>query len=179
MATVMDIIQGLSQVAANSYDDMCKEKETGLKRDQEVGIRDKRVIDGFKMRLHSGNKLCVMYTTEVLLSDVMQKEKYKDTLHQNVNDVVSFIKKEYKKVTGNGLALTEIKDMEPELEMMQTSRVRVEAKLTCHYEVGGLEEFSKEDPHREKMHSKFKKWLEQSTDKRPQNDTRKPEKQDK
>ena len=179
MATVMDIIQGLSQVAANSYDDMCEEKETGLKRDQEVGIRDKRVIDGFKMRLHSGNKLCVMYTTEVLLSDVMQKEKYKDTLHQNVSDVVSFIKKEYKKVTGNSLSLTEIKNMEPELEMMQTSRVRVEAKLTCHYEVGGLEELAKEDPHREKMHSKFKKWLEQSSDKRPENDTRKVEKQDK
>lgn len=179
MATVLDIVQGLSQVAANSYDDMCKEKETGLRRDKEVAIRDRRVIDGFKMRLHSGNKLCVMYTTEVLLSDVVQKEKYEDTLHEVVNDVVSFVKKEYKKVTGNSLSLTEIKDMKPKLEMMNTSRVRAEAKLTCHYEVGGLEEIDQKDPHREKMHDKFKKWLEASSDKRPENDSRKAEKQDK
>jgi hypothetical protein len=179
MATVLDIVQGLSQVAANSYDDMCKEKETGLRRDKEVAIRDRRVIDGFKMRLHSGNKLCVMYTTEVLLSDVVQKEKYEDTLHEVVNDVVSFVKKEYKKVTGNSLSLTEIKDMKPKLEMMNTSRVRAEAKLTCHYEVGGLEEIDQKDPHREKMHDKFKKWLETSSDKRPENDSRKAEKQDK
>ena len=83
MATVLEIIQGLSQVAANSYDGAHDEegnkKETGLRRDEEVAIRDKRVLDGFKVRLHSGNKLCVMYTTEVLLSDVMQKENLYDT----------------------------------------------------------------------------------------------------
>lgn len=179
MATVLDIIQGLSQVAANSYDDMNKEKKTGLKRDEEVAIKDRRVIDGFTMKLHSGNKLCIMYTTEILLSDILQKDKYQDTLHQTVADIVSFIKKEYKKVTGNSLTLTEIKDMEPELEMMSTSRVRAEAKLTCHYEVGGLEEFEQEDPHAKKMKDKFKKWVELSSDKRPKNDTRKPEKQDK
>lgn len=179
MATVLDIIQGLSQVAANSYDDMCKEKETGLRRDKEVSIKDRRVIDGFKMRLHSGNKLCIMYTTEILLSDVVQKEKYQDTLHEVVADIVSFIKKEYKKVTGNSLSLTEIKEMKPELEMINTSRVRAEAKLICHYEVGGLDSFDQKDSHKEKMHDKFKKWVELSSDKRPKNDTRKAEKQDK
>jgi hypothetical protein len=182
MATVLEIIQGLSQVAANSYDGAHDEegnkKETGLRRDEEVAIRDKRVLDGFKIRLHSGNKLCVMYTTEVLLRDVGQKGKYEDELKQVVADIVSFIKKEYRKVTGNSLSLTELKDPPPDLEMIQTSRIRTEAKMTCHYEVGGLEEFQAKDDLRDKRMKASEKFMKQSTDKRPQNDTRKPEKKD-
>jgi hypothetical protein len=184
MATVMEIIQGLSQVAANSYDgardEDGKRKQTGLKRDEEVAIRDRRVIDGFAMRLHHGNKLCVMYTTEVLLSDIAQKGKYEDSLLQDVADVVSFIKKEFRKVTGSTLSLKELKEPKPEFDFMQTSLVRTEVKVTCHYEVGGLEDPSEEkDSFREKALKGMEKWLSLSSDKRPQNDTRKPEKQDK
>ena len=184
MATVMEIIQGLSQVAANGYDGAREEdgsrKMMGLKRDEDVSLTDKRVIDGFKIRLHHGNKLCVMYTTEVLLSEIAEKGKYEDSLLQDVADVVSFIKKEFRKVTGSSLSLKELKDKKPEFEFMQTSLVRTEAKVTCHYEVGGLEDPSEEkDAFREKALKGMEKWLALSSDKRPQNDTRKPEKKDK
>ena len=114
MATVMEIVQGLSQVVANSYDgakdEEGKRKETGLKRDKEVGIRDKRVIDGFTIKMHSGNKMCIAYTTEVMAEDLLaSKDKYEDKLLQDVADIVSFIKKEFRKVTGQSLSLTEIK----------------------------------------------------------------------
>lgn len=180
----MEIIQGLSQVAANGYDGAREEdgsrKMMGLKRDQDVPLTDKRVIDGFKIRLHHGNKLCVMYTTEVLLSEIAEKGKYEDSLLQDVADVVSFIKKEFRKVTGSSLSLKELKDKKPEFEFMQTSLVRTEAKVTCHYEVGGLEDSSEEkDAFREKALKGMEKWLALSSDKRPQNDTRKPEKKDK
>jgi hypothetical protein len=132
------------------------------------------------MRLHHGNKLCVSYTTEVLLSDIAAKGKYEDGLLQDVADVVSYIKKEFRKVTGSSLSLKEIKDMEPEFHFMQTSRVRTEVKVTCHYEVGGLEDPSEEkDTFREKALKGMEKWLSLSSDKRPQNDKRKPEKKDK
>lgn len=184
MATVMEIIQGLSQVAANSYDGAREEdgsrKMMGLKRDEEVSIHDKRVIDGFSMRLHHGNKLCVSYTTEVLLSEIAEKGKYEDSLLQDVADVISFIKKEFRKVTGSSLSLKELKDPKPEFDFMQTSLVRSEVKITCHYEVGGLEDPSEEkDAFREKALKGMEKWLSLSSDKRPQNDTRKPEKKDK
>ena len=180
----MEIIQGLSQVAANGYDGAREEdgsrKMMGLKRDEDVSLTDKRVIDGFKIRLHHGNKLCVMYTTEVLLSEIAEKGKYEDSLLQDVADVVSFIKKEFRKVTGSSLSLKELKDKKPEFEFMQTSLVRTEAKVTCHYEVGGLEDPSEEkDAFREKALKGMEKWLALSSDKRPQNDTRKPEKKDK
>ena len=185
MATVMEIIQGLSQVAANTYDGAKNEdgsvKEVGLRREEEVKISDKRVVDGFSMKLHSGNKLCVSYTTEVRAADLLgSKGKYEDMLLQDVADIVSYIKKEFKKVTGSSLSLKELKDMEPEFDVMQTSRVRTEVKVKCHYEVSGLSDPSQEkDAFKEKALKGMEKWLSLASDKKPQNDTRKAEKKDK
>lgn len=185
MATVLEIIQGLSQVMANSYDGAVDEegnrKETGLKRDEEVAIKDKRVIDGFKVKLHSANKLCIMYTTQVLAKDILEsKGKYQDALLQDVADVASFIKKEFKKVTGKTLSLKELKDPKPDFEVIQTSRVRTEVKVFCHYEIDSIEDtFSEKDSYREKMLKAAEKWLSQSSDKKSENDTRKQEKKDK
>lgn len=185
MATVMEIIQGLSQVVANSYDgakdEEGKTKETGLKRDKEVGIRDKRVIDGFTVKIHSGNKMCIAYTTEVRAEDLLaNKDKFEDSLLQDVADIASFIKKEYRKVTGNSLSLKEIKETEPRMEVMSTSRIRTEVKVMLDYEIGGLPDPKEEkDSFREKALKGMEKWLTLSSDKRPQNDTRKAEKKDK
>lgn len=184
MATVMEIIQGISQVAANSYDgakdEEGKRKETGLKRDKEVPLRDKRVIDGFTIKMHGGNKMCVAYTTEVLATELLaSKGKYEDMLLQDVADIVSFIKKEYRKVTGNSLSLKEIKETEPRMEVIQTSRVRTEVKVMVDYEITDLPDPQDEkDSFREKAIKGMEKWLMLSNDKRPQNDTRKPEKKD-
>ena len=73
-----------------------------------------------------------------------------------------------------------LKDKKPEFDFMQTSLVRTEVKVTCHYEVGGLQDPSEEkDAFREKALKGMEKWLSLASDKRPQNDTRKPEKKDK
>ena len=185
MATVMEIVQGLSQVVANSYDGATEEdgarKMMSLKRDEEVGIRDKRVNDGFTIKIHDGNKLCVAYTTELLSSDLLaSKGKYEDALLQDVADIVSFIKKEFRSVTGSSLSLKEIKSTEPKIEVMQTSRVRTEVKVMLDYEIGGLEDPQEEkDSFKEKTLKGMDKWLSLASDKKPQNDTRKAEKKDK
>lgn len=184
MATVLEIIQGLSQVVANTYDGARDEdgnkKQTGLKRDEEVSLRDKRVIDGFTVKMHGGNKICITYTTEVLAADLLaSKGKYEDLLMQDVADIVSYIKKEYRKVTGSPLSLKEIKSTKPKMEVMQTSRVRTEVKLMVDYEIGGIKDPQDEkDSFREKALKGMEKWLMLSSDKRPQNDSRKPEKKD-
>jgi hypothetical protein len=185
MATTMDIIQGISQVMANSYDgardEEGKKKDTGLKRDEEVGIRDSRVIDGFTVKIHDGNKMCITYTTEVLARDLLSnKGKYQDMLLQNVADIANYIKKEYRKVTGQSLSLAEIKSTKTEMEVIQTSRIRTEVKVIVDYEIGGLEDTNAEkDSQKEKIMKGMEKWLALSSDKRPQNDTRKVEKSDK
>jgi len=185
MATCLEIIQGLSQVMANSYDGSRDEdgelKKFGLKREEEIQIRDKRVIDGFTIKLHSGNKMCIAYTSPVLASDLLaSKGKYEDMLLQDVADLASFIKKEYKKVTGQTLSLKEIKKTEPKIEVMQTSRIRTEVKVIVDFEIEGLEDTAGEkDDFREKNVKNADKWLSLKSDKKPQNDTRKAEKKDK
>lgn len=184
MATVLEIIQGISQVAANSYDGARDEDgklKTSLKRDEEVSIRDRRVVDGFTVKMHGGNKMCIAYTTEVLASELLaSKDKYKDSLMQDVSDIAAFIKKEFRKVTGQSLSLTEIKETEPKMEVIQTSRIRTEVKVIMDYEIGGIDDpHAEKDTQKDKIMKGMEKWLALSSDKRPQNDTRKAEKTDK
>ena len=73
MATVYEIIQGLSQAAANAYDGALDENgealKPGLQRDEGRPLIDKRVMDGFNVTFY-GNKMCLGYHSEVHLREV-------------------------------------------------------------------------------------------------------------
>jgi len=73
MATVYEIVQGLSQAAANAFDGALDDKgemlEAGLQREEGDPILDKRVIDGFNVKFY-GNKMCLAYQSEVQLKEV-------------------------------------------------------------------------------------------------------------
>ena len=161
MADIMDVLNGISQIMGNVHDG-AKDPKTGeplkigLKREEEVPFSDKRVIDGFKVKMY-GNKLRLNYSCDVLASDVHDK-KFKDDILYTIADVVSFLKKEYKKVTGNALSLTEVG--EPEINMMNTSRVRSWVEASCTYEVGGIETGDK-DSEQKKHFKSIDDWLAQ------------------
>ena len=159
MASTIEIINGISQVLASTYDGATDEDgkplKTGLKRELDVPFTDRRVIDGFKVKM-TGNKLRLNYQTEVLLNQVHDK-KFEDEIVQTISDVVSFLKKEYKKVTGNTLTLKEIE--KPVFEMHNTSRVRISIDATCLYEVGGVDTNS-EDKTLKDLDKAVKDWLQ-------------------
>ena len=62
MASVLDIVRGISQAAANAYDGSQDEKysldgearKIGLKREEGDPIIDSRVVDGFNVRIRLG-----------------------------------------------------------------------------------------------------------------------------
>ena len=68
MATVMDIIKGISQAAANAYDGAHdartaadgEARTAGLKREQGDMNLEARVLDGFNVRFH-GDRLSIHY----------------------------------------------------------------------------------------------------------------------
>ena len=64
MATVYEIIQGLSQAAANAYDGALTEDgeplKAGLQREEGDPILDKRILDGFGVVFY-GNMMCLSY----------------------------------------------------------------------------------------------------------------------
>jgi len=140
MATTMEIVTGISQVLSNTYDGALDENgepiKIGLKREEGNPLMDSRVMDGFNVKFH-GDKMIISYHAEIRLKDVYAKNFESDT-EQMIEDIASFLKKEYKKVTGSTLALTAEGEMDAIVQ--NTSRVRTWVQANKTYAIGGLNE---------------------------------------
>jgi len=180
MATVYDIIKGLAQAAANAYDGSQykrysydgEERKIGLKREEGDPITDSRVMDGFKIRI-SGPKLIVSYQSELPIKS-FHNSKLESEIESIYSDIAKFLKKEYKAVTGESLSLTAVGPADIHLQNM--SRVRSWAQATKAYKIGNMDGVVPvEDQSEDRLEANFRKFLELSTDKKPQNVTRKGE----
>jgi len=178
--TVLDVVQGLAQAAANAYDGTHIEsfspdgevRTAGLKREEGNPLIDRRVMDGFNIRF-MGPLLCVSYQTEVQLKEVYAAG-FESDMEQRVADIVKFLKKEYKKITGNGVTLT--KEGEVDVMVQSTSRVHSWATVYQKYKIGGMGETVLVGEGSEStLEASWKTFLDQGgwKGKRPQNDTRK------
>ena len=125
MATVYEIVQGLSQAAANAYDGALNEKgepiEAGLRREEGDPILDKRVIDGFKVKF-SGDAMCINYQSEVKLKEVYAGG-FEDEMARRINEIKKFLQKEYKAITGESVKITPMKEDEMKVLVQSVSRV--------------------------------------------------------
>ena len=180
MATVYEIVQGLSQAAANAYDGALTEDgeaiKAGLKREEGDPILDRRVIDGFNVSFH-GPLMCIQYHSEVQLKEVYAAG-FESGIEQQIADIASFLKKEYRKITGNSVSLT--KEGEAEMRVESTSRVRSWVTAKCHYRIGGMDDVvvvgeGSED----RLEANWRSFLDQGgLGKRPKNDKRPKSKND-
>tara|TARA_R100001129_G_scaffold96296_2_gene65768 strand:+ start:1150 stop:1659 length:510 start_codon:yes stop_codon:yes gene_type:complete len=143
MASVLDIVRGISQAAANAYDGSQDEKysldgearKIGLKREEGDPILDSRVVDGFNVRM-SGPILTISYQSDIKLKDVYAGDIEAD-VDEMIENVASFLKKEYKKVTGDALSLSAEGDVD--VLVQNTSKVRVFVIGKKNYKVGNLD----------------------------------------
>jgi hypothetical protein len=181
MATVYEIVQGLSQAAANAYDGALDENgeplKAGLKREEGDPILDKRVMDGFGVKFY-GNMMCLTYQSEVRLKEVYSKG-FEEDVEKQLAEIVKFLQKEYKKITGKSVSLTT--EGEVDVRVENSTRVRSWVTAKMHYKVGGLAEDMQVDaPSKERVESNWRSFLDQGGwngkgGKRPENDTRKKE----
>ena len=164
MATTLEIIKGISQALTYAYDGGHKESYTddgeshsfGLKREEGDPILDRRVMDGFKVKIH-GDKLQVLYHSEVQLKEV-HSSGFEDDLKSSINDIAKFLKKEYKKVTGDTLTLTAEGEMEAIVQ--NTSRVRTWVQANMTYKIGGIGDVTPVgEASRDRLDKSFKDWL--------------------
>jgi hypothetical protein len=143
MASVLDIVRGISQAAANAYDGSQDEKysldgearKIGLKREEGDPIIDSRVVDGFNVRM-SGPILTISYQSDIRLKDVYAGDIEAD-VDEMIENVASFLKKEYKKITGDSLSLSA--DGKVDVLVQNTSKVRVFVTGKKNYKVGNLD----------------------------------------
>ena len=188
MATALEIVRGISQVLANSYDGALDENgdpiKIGLRREEEVKITDKRVRDGFGCTI-AGNRLRISYQSECSLKEVHESNKFESDIASMIESIKKFLTKEYKKVTGETLSLT--KDGEIDILVQSISRQRTDVCANQHYKIGGLgdvvgvEEVDRnKDPHIKDLDSAIKSFMQTAKDsysgaKKPSNYTSKDE----
>ena len=174
MATTMEIVRGISQVMANSYDGALDDKgepiKVGLKREEGHPILDSRVMDGFKVTFH-GSQLRISYHAEIKLKDVHAKG-FESDLEQMIADIAKFLKKEYKKVTGDALTLKA--NGEVDAIVQETSRVRSWVQASQMFDIGGIDAEGVKEPSEDNMEASFKSFLDQGGwGTKAKNDTRK------
>tara|TARA_R110000824_G_scaffold57546_2_gene156382 strand:+ start:11455 stop:12009 length:555 start_codon:yes stop_codon:yes gene_type:complete len=184
MASVLDIINGISQAAANAYDGSHDERYTadgearkvGLKREEGDPILDSREMDGFNIKYY-GNKICVEYHGEMKLKEVHDANKFENDINSRLNDISKYLKKEYKKVTGNALSLT--KEGESDILVQHMSNIRSWVTAKQFYKVGGMDgvlEVNSDSTSEDRLNKAVKDWLELGHGPKPKNVTRKKEK---
>lgn len=159
MATTLEIINGISQVLANSHDGALDSEgepvKAGLKREEGNPLVDSRVMDGFSVRFH-GDKLIVSYQCDCKLKDVHNKD-FESEIESMVNDVVKFIKKEFKKLTGNALSLSG--EGEIDVLVQNISRIRTTVTASKVYKMSGDAETNAEES-KDRLEDTFKKFLD-------------------
>ena len=177
MATTLEIIQGINQAAANAYDGAMdqdgKAIEVGLMREKGNPLIDKRVMDGFNVRFQ-GPDVVISYMSEIQLKEVY-KAGFETEMDQRIADIAKFLKKEYKKVTGNPISLK--KKGEVDVRVESSSRVRSWVTAVCRYEIGDLKNVVTMEAGENVVDKQYRDFLAQGgfKGKRPQNDTRKKE----
>jgi hypothetical protein len=143
MATVYEIIQGINQAAANAGWDGAHEeslqadgeaRDAGLKRQEGHYINDRRVMDGFNVTFH-GPLLRLKYQSEIRIKEVQDKG-FEDEIIRRLQEIVKFLKKEYKAITGDTLTLKI--EGEHHIIVQRISNYRTDVQAHCDYRIGGL-----------------------------------------
>lgn len=171
MATVLDIVRGLSSAAAQTYDGYEIEEKIGLKREEGHPILDRRVIDGFRVRF-AADKLIVTYQSEMRVEELHPRNKFENEIENMFADIIKFLKKEYKKITKSAVSLTP--QGEADILVQTTSRINTFVIATKQFQIGGMDDVAtvraiSDRSIDKKRLKKFQDFLELSTDKDPQN----------
>jgi len=182
MATTLEIVRGISQAVANSYDGAHDErlvdgedlvKKIGLRREEGCPIMDSRVMDGFFVKM-LGTDLYVYYHTEVT-SKESHDAGLENELKGYLNNIVKFIKSEYKKVTGEALSLGEAGDIDIYKDFISRQRTSV---MACQaFPIKGMDESTGavKEPSEDRLDKSIKDFLSMGREqaKKPSNYTAK------
>ena len=97
-------------------------------------------MDGFGCRIQ-GDILLVSYHAEMPLYN-SKPHQLQDEVDQTLEDVISYLKKEYKKITGEALSLSAL-DKEASVNAEYLNRQRLSVKAVKRWTISGLGDYSK------------------------------------
>ena len=139
MATTLEIVNAISQVLANTYDGALDESgepvKIGLRREEGNPLIDPRVMDGFGAYV-SGDRLHIKYHSEIPLKEI-HSNGFESEMETMVENVKSFIQKEYNKIAKGSLSLSDPSEVDVLVEYI--SRIRCSVKVHKCYKIGAIE----------------------------------------
>jgi hypothetical protein len=187
--SVEELVRGIKQAAANAYDGASdkdgKPVKAGLEREMDlIDPRTLRTIDGFTVKVCSSNTLCVTYHLQMMARHKLAalENKLQEEIEERIKEIVAYLKKEFKNITGSTLNLKMKGEVTYEVEAV--SMVRTNLKGVCNYEISSVEDPREEkDSLRDDTEKETNKFLAVGKDKytgvkKPQNDSRKKEKEE-
>ena len=133
-------------------------------------------MDGFKIRF-AGNIMSLTYMSEVQLKQV-HETGFENEVQSTISEIVKFLKKEYRKITGSSVTLTQVE--EADIRVESTSNVRSFLTAIQNFTVGGLDEAMNNEEGSKAPNEYWQDFMSQGGwtgdgGKRPSNDTRKKE----
>ena len=157
-----EIIRGVMQAAADSYDGATDENgeplKIGLKREEGDPVIDSRMMDGFKVRC-DGTHVLVTYQSDCKLRDVYAT-KFEEELERTFAEIANYLKKRYKKITGKTLRLTPAGECDAHVQKVSKVRIFVVAKKV--FRIGGLTDVEDRlGPSEDRLDAAFKNFLSQ------------------
>ena len=150
---IYEIVRGIGQAMSLAYDGPTYNDEIdnkiGLRREEGNWLVDKRIMDGFHVKV-GGRKLTINYHTEVPLHEIskMGPGKFEDEMEDMVEKCLTFLKKQFKVATKKTLSVKEakktlkngksVKDFDVFIQPI--SRVRTSVTVHKCYELTGIPE---------------------------------------
>lgn len=169
MAELMDVIKGISQVMAQTYDGATdkdgKAIKTGLRREEVPAFTscECRLLDGFRARVtHHAAKdgsfpcLIMSYHSELKLEEA-HSPKLGEQVEEHIAEALKYLKKEFKKVSGKELNVEKYGEVKMLVE--ETSRIRVFVTAQCHYKINNVDVPKLEDKKDVERSEQLQKWL--------------------
>ncbi len=150
---IYEIVRGIYQAMSDVYDGPTyndeKDNKVGLRREEGNYLTDKRVLDGFGVKV-GGRKLTITYHTEVKLEEIsrMGPSKYEGEIEDMIEKCLAYIKKNFRKATGKTLSVKEAKKelkngkSVKEFDVLIQPISRIRTSVTAHkcYELTGIPE---------------------------------------
>jgi hypothetical protein len=136
----LQILRGLAQAAADSYDGAMDEDgnpiEIGLKREDKDQYK-RNISDGFKVRF-SHDKAIISYHSEMMLKEVHPRAQFENEIEGVFKNIVKRLKKRYSEITSNSVSLTAEGDADIHVQNLSRQRTFVVAKRI--YKIGSIKE---------------------------------------
>ena len=148
---VYEIVRGIGQAMSVVYDGPTysdeQDNKVGLRREEGNWMFDKRIMDGFHVKV-GGRKLTINYHTEVPLQEISKigPGKYETEIESMIEKCLDFLKKRYKAITKKTLSVKELKKETKSGKSVKDFDVliqpisRFRTSITAHkcYEITGI-----------------------------------------